>query len=148
MTTKPSDPMRRIFERVTRELVAATAVIGVLAFVAGYLVDSWRGVLGAGIGVVIAVVFSGTTVVSMRYALRRPPAVLAGIVLGSWLAKMVVLIALLALLQDETFYNKVVFAVVLVTTVLVSVVIDVRAVVEARIPHGETGGGFTSEPPQ
>lgn len=129
------DPMRRLFERVLRELLLATAVITVVALPGGFLVAGWAGLFGAFLGVVVALVFTGTTALSMLYALHKPLSVLAGVVLGAWVAKMLVLIAALAALQDMTFYDKGVFAVVLFGAVLVSMAIDVRAVVRARIPN-------------
>ncbi len=133
------DPMRRIFERVLRELLIATAVIAAVGLVAGYLIDAWAGFFGALLGVVAALIFTGTTALSMLYTLHKPPSVLAGVVLGAWIGKMVVLIVMLAVLQDMTFYNKIVFAVVLLTAVLTSMAIDVRAVVRGRVPNVQTG---------
>lgn len=150
MTTLPPDPLppdpaprgsaaalAALYSRVLRELLTATAAIIVLGIVGGYLVDGLAGVLGAVLGVGAALLFSGTTVLSMRASLGRPPTTLAAVVLGAWVVKMVILVAIFAVLQDMTFYNRYVFAVVLFVVVLTSMVIDVRAVVQARIPHAE-----------
>ena len=133
------DPMRRVFEGVLRALLVSTGVIALVALPGGYLIEGWEGLLGALLGVVVALVFSGTTALSMLLALHRPLTVLAGVVLGAWVGKMIVLVAVLAVLQDMTFYDKTVFVVVLFTAVLVSMVIDVRAVVRARIPNVDPG---------
>jgi heme O synthase-like polyprenyltransferase len=133
------DPMRRLFERVLRELLIATAGITAVGLVAGYLIDAWAGFFGALLGVVAALIFTGTTALSMLYTLHKPPSVLAVVVLGAWIGKMVVLIVMLAVLQDMTFYNKIVFAVVLLIAVLTSMAIDVRAVVRGRVPNVQTG---------
>ncbi len=139
MTVRPPDgavdPMRRIFERVLRELLIATAVIALLGVGIGYLVAGTEGLYGALLGVVVALVFCGTTALSMLVALHRPLAVLAGVILGAWLVKMIVVVVLLAVIQDLTFYDKYVFAGVLFAVVLTSMAIDVRAVVTARIPN-------------
>lgn len=133
------DPMRRIFERVLRELLVATAVIALVGLVVGFVVDAWAGFFGALLGVIAALVFTVTTALSMLYALHKPPSILAGLVLGAWLGKMVVLIAMLAVIQNMTFYNKIVFAVVLLVAVLASMAIDVRAVLTGRVPNVQTG---------
>lgn len=135
--TGSDDVMRRLFSRILRDMLLATAVITVLGFVVGYLVAGLPGVLGALLGVVAALLFSGTTAVSMRAVLGKPLTTLAAVVLGTWLAKMIVLIAMLALLADQTFYDKYVFATVLFAVVIASMVIDVRAVVRARIPNSD-----------
>lgn len=135
------DPVRRILRRVLRELLIATAVIALVGLPGGYLVDRWEGLFGALLGVLVALVFTGTTALSMLYAVRKPLTVLAGVVLGAWVGKMVVLVAALAALQDQTFYDKVVFAVVLFAAVLTSMAIDVRAVVKARLPNVDPATG-------
>jgi len=139
MTVRPPegapDPMRQIFVRVLRELLLATAVIAVLGVGIGYLVAGGAGVAGALLGVVVALIFCGTTALSMLVSLHRPLTVLAAVILGAWLVKMLVLVVLLAAIQDLTFYDKYVFAGVLFAVVITSMAIDVRAVVKARIPN-------------
>jgi len=101
----------------------------------GYLVAGGAGVAGALLGVVVALIFCGTTALSMLVSLHRPLTVLAAVILGAWLVKMLVLVVLLAAIQDLTFYDKYVFAGVLFAVVITSMAIDVRAVVKARIPN-------------
>jgi hypothetical protein len=133
--------MRAIFQGVLRNLLVAIAVITLVALPGGYLVAGWAGLLGALLGVLVALLFCGTTALSMLYALHKPLGVLAGVILGAWVAKMLVLVAALAVLQRLTFYDRTVFVVVLFVAVLTSMVIDVRAVVRARIPNVDPASG-------
>lgn len=137
----PTDPLRAVFQRSLRELLWATLAIGVLGAVAGYLVAGTPGLVGALLGLGVGLLFCATTVGSMLVSVGRPPSVLAGIVLGAWLVKMLVIIVVLALLQDQDFYDKPVFAVVLLVVAITSIAIDVRAVLQARVPHGEVDRG-------
>jgi hypothetical protein len=139
----PDDPVRAVLRRALRELALATALVGVLGVIVGWVVDALAGVAGALLGVGVGLLFCGTTVVSMLVTHRKPLTVLATVVLGAWVAKMVVIVAVLALIQDLAFYNKYVFATVLFVLVITSTAIDVRAVLQGRIPHGEgrTGSG-------
>lgn len=139
--TPVDDPVRAVLHRILRGLLVATAVIGVVAVVVGLLVDGVTGLWGALLGVGVALAFCGTTALSMLVALHRPPSILAGIVLGSWLVKMILLIGLLAVIQDLTFYNRYVFVAVLFAVVLASLAIDVRAVLTARIPNAGPAAG-------
>jgi hypothetical protein len=143
-TPGSSEVVRALLGRVQRQLLLSTSVIAIVGLVGGYLIDAWTGALGALLGVGAALLFSGTTVVSMRIAAGRSIGSLAAIVLGSWLAKMAVLVVMLAVLDSATFFNRYVFVVVLFAVVITSMVIDVRAVVQARIPNAETRPG--SEP--
>jgi hypothetical protein len=135
------DPVRAILRRALRELALATAAIGVLGVVVGWVVDGIAGVLGALLGVGVGLLFCGTTVLSMLIAVRRPLTVLATVVLGTWVVKMIIIVAVLALIQDLAFYNRYVFATVLFAVVFTSTAIDVRAVLQGRVPHGEAGPG-------
>ncbi|NTW42342.1 MAG: hypothetical protein HGA44_21125, partial [Cellulomonadaceae bacterium] len=63
----------------------------------------------------------------------------AGVVLGAWLGKMVVLVVVLALLQGRDFVDRVVFVVVLLVGVLGSMLLDLRAVRRGRVPYTDPG---------
>lgn len=143
--TGSQDAMQRLFSRILREVLVATAAITVLGFVVGYLVSGLSGLLGAVLGVGAAVLFSTITVLTMRAVVGKPPTTIAAVVLGTWLAKMIVLVVALAVLADQTFYDKYVFATVLFAVVIASMVVDVRAVMQARIPNADppadTGAG-------
>lgn len=130
------DPVRRLLQRSLRELLWATAAIGLLGAVLGLVLDGTAGLYGALLGVGVGLLFCGTTVVSMLVSVHKPVSVLAGVVLGAWVVKMIVVVAVLAVIRDLEFYDKYVFAAVLVLLVLTSTAIDVRAVLQGRVPHG------------
>jgi hypothetical protein len=131
------DPLRAVLRRALRELVVATVVIGVVGTVVGGVLDGLAGVLGALLGIGVGILFCGTTVASMLVTVHKPLTVLAAVILGAWLVKMIIIVAVLALIQDLDFYNRYVFAAVLLALALTSIAIDVRAVVQGRIPHAE-----------
>lgn len=133
--TEP-DPVRRLLQRSLRELLWATLAIGLLGAVLGLVLDGTAGLYGALLGVGVGLLFCGTTVVSMLVSVHKPVSVLAGVVLGAWVVKMIVVVAVLAVIRDLEFYDKYVFAAVLVLLVLTSTAIDVRAVLQGRVPHG------------
>ncbi len=137
----PPDPLRAVFQRSLRELLWATLAIGALGAVVGYLVAGTPGVVGALLGVGVGLLLCGTTVGSMLVTARRPPAVLGAVVLGAWLVKMLLIVVVLAVLQGKDFYDKYVFAAVLVLIALTSMAIDVRAVLQGRIPNVEAAPG-------
>lgn len=137
--TPPGDgsagPVRAVLQRALRDmlvLVGALAVVGVLA---GWALAGLPGVWGALIGVAVALVFSGTTVLSMLRTASAPPATTAAVVLGAWLVKMVLLVALFVVLSGQDFYDRVVLVVVLLVGVLGSVYLDYRAVTRGRVPY-------------
>jgi hypothetical protein len=137
--TPPSSATDAVFRRALRDMLVLLAALAVLGVGIGALVAGRPGVWGALIGVGLALVFSGTTVVSMLVTARASVQKLAAVVLGAWLGKVLVVIAVLALIQDRDFYDKPVLAAVLVIGVLGSVVLDYRAVSRGRVPYVEPG---------
>lgn len=77
-----------------------------IAMLIGYLSNDLSGMYGAGIGFGLAVLFIGIT--SMVALLTRKLSVqtLGVAVLGSWLLKIVLLIAALVWLRDQDFYHR------------------------------------------
>lgn len=126
-----------VFRRALRDMLVLLAVLTVLGVGIGALVAGAAGVWGALIGVGLALVFSGTTVVSMLRTGRATPQAMAGIVMGAWLGKVVVVIVVLAVLRDLDFYDRRVLALVLLVGVLGSALLDYRAVARGRIPYVE-----------
>nr|WP_230685242.1 hypothetical protein [Cellulomonas sp. JZ18] len=123
-----------------RDTVVLLAVLAVLGVGVGALVAGVPGVWGALIGVGLALVFSATTVVAMLRTLDSSPNTMAAVVMGTWLAKVLVVIVVLALVRDLEFYSRGVLAAVLALGVVGSAVLDFRAVNGGRVPYVEPGG--------
>lgn len=133
MTT--TDPARAVFRTALRDMLVLLAVLAVLGIGLGALLAQAPGVWGAVIGVGLALVFSGTTIVSMLVTSGKPATTMAAVVMGAWLGKVIVLIAVLALLRGEDFYDRGVLAAVLVLGVVGSAFLDLRAVRGGRVPY-------------
>ena len=148
MTTEPDQPAMppvphsaadAVFRRALRDMLVLLAALAVLGVGIGALVAGRPGAWGALIGVGLALVFSGTTIVSMLVTARASVQRLAAVVLGAWLGKVLVVIVVLALIQDRDFYDKPVLAFVLLVGVVGSAVLDYRAVSRGRVPYVEPG---------
>ncbi|ACQ79551.1 conserved hypothetical protein [Beutenbergia cavernae DSM 12333] len=126
-----------VLRGILRRLLVVSAIIVVLGAVVGLLVAGTAGLWGALLGAVAAALFCGTTLLSMILAVGREPTFMAAIVLGMWLLKMVLIIALLIIIDPMTFYDRYVFAGVLVAVVLASLALDVHGITTARIPNVE-----------
>ncbi|GEA81676.1 hypothetical protein [Cellulomonas uda] len=124
-------------------LLGALLVVGVGV---GWLVAGAPGVWGALIGVGLALVFSGTTIVAMLRTAHSSAQTMAAVVMGTWLAKVLVVIVVLAVLRDQDFYSRGVLAVVLLAGVLGSAYLDYRAVSRARIPYVDPASSGTTTP--
>jgi len=138
-TPAAGDPAAAVFRRALRDTALLLGVLAVVGIGVGALVAGVPGVWGAVIGVGLALVFSGTTVVAMLRTLRSSPTTMAAVVMGTWLAKVLVVVVVLALLRDQDFYSRGVLAAVLALGVVGSAVLDFRAVNGGRVPYVEPG---------
>lgn len=129
------DAVRQVFRTALRDMLLLLGVLAVLGIGIGYAVAGAKGVWGALIGIGLALVFSGTTVVSMLCTARSAPTTMAAVVMGAWLGKLVVLIAVLVVLRGQAFYSRGVLAALLVVGVVGSAVLDYRAVRGGRVPY-------------
>jgi hypothetical protein len=135
MTETRTDAARNVFRTALRDMLLLLAVLAVLGIGLGALLAGTPGVWGAAIGVGLALLFSGTTIASMLLTSHKPATTMAAVVMGAWLAKVVVLIAVLAVLRGEDFYHRGVLAAVLVVGVVGSALLDLRAVRGGRVPY-------------
>jgi hypothetical protein len=140
----PDDAVGRRLDPSTAEHVFRTALCFMLLLLAGLLVvglpagalvDGWRGVWATLLGVALALVFSGTTVVSVLRTTDATPIRMVSMVLGAWIVKMLVVFVALAVLSRFGFYNRFVLGVVLLAGVIGSALLDCRAVTSARMPY-------------
>ncbi|MGN8246674.1 hypothetical protein ACTHAM_000339 [Cellulomonas soli] len=126
-----------VFRRALRDTLLLLAALTVLGVGLGALLAGTPGVWGALIGVGFALVFCGTTVVVMLRTAHANPQTMAVAVMGSWLAKLVVVMVVLAVLRGQTFYDRVVLLVVVAAGTIGSALLDYRAVASGRIPYIE-----------
>ncbi|MBT0992703.1 hypothetical protein KIN34_00160 [Cellulomonas sp. DKR-3] len=135
----------QVFRTALRSMLLLLGALTVVGVPVGYLVDGTEGVWGALIGIGLALVFSGTTVVAMLRTVRSTPQVMAAVVMGTWLAKVLVVIVVLAVIKDLDFYSKPVLAAVLLVGVLGSAYLDYRAVTRAHVPYVEPAAADPSD---
>jgi len=135
-----------VFRKSLRDMLVLLGILTVLGVGIGYLVDGMAGVWGALLGVGIALIFSGTTVVSVLRTAHSAPATMMAVIMGAWLGKLVVVIVALVILKQFDFYNPQVLFLVSIVGVIGSAVLDARAVSRGRVGYFEPAAGPT--PPQ
>lgn len=118
-------------------LALAVAVVGAAV---GLLVAGTPGLVAALVGAGIAAVFTGMTAASILIASRAAKGdlggpVFFGIVMGSWLLKLIVFLVLVIWLRGQDWLDPYVFFGSVVAVVLGSLVLDVVAFQRARVPY-------------
>ncbi|MBX9243946.1 hypothetical protein ICW40_03885 [Actinotalea ferrariae] len=134
-TPAAADPVRAVLSRALRDMLVLVGVLAVVGIAVGAVVAGLPGVWGAAIGIAVTLVFSGTTVVSVLRTTQSSVTTTGAVILGAWLLKMIVLVALFAVLDDLDFYHRGVMVTVLLVGVLGSVLLDYRAVTRGRVPY-------------
>jgi hypothetical protein len=74
------------------------------------------------------------------------PGAMMGVVMGTWLGKVVVVIAVLAVLRGMDFYDRYVLAAVVAVAVVGSALLDYRAVSRGRVPYVQPVGASPKVP--
>lgn len=135
---------RAVLRTALRDGLILVGVLAVLGAVVGALVAGAPGVWGALVAAAVVAFFSGVTVWSMLFTVGKSPTTTGAVVMGSWLAKMIVLVVVLAVLtQTGTGWltpavRGILFGVVALGTIG-SALLDYRAVRNGRVPYVEPG---------
>jgi ATP synthase protein I len=96
-----------------------TAIAGAVALVTGALVSGGRGALGALLAIVVVAVFFTASVVIVGWVSRVKPAAMMPAALGVFLAKILLLLLLIAALKGTTVLDTKVFGFAAIGCVLV-----------------------------
>lgn len=117
-----------------------TSVVGIVASVAGALVAELAGMLGALVGVAIGFGFLALTPLSIIWGLKAgrgnmlEPGFFA-VVLGMWLGKFIVFIALIFWLGDLTWAHRETLFLTIVASLLAGLTTDVVVMIRSRMPY-------------
>lgn len=139
----PPHVTKEIFASALRATLIMLVVLTVVGIGVGALVAGMAGVWAAVLGVGVTLIFSGTTIASMLYTADKGPNATMAMLLGGWIAKMLVLVILLAILGQMDFYHHMIFAVIVMIGVVGSAALDMLSVVRGRQPY--VNPGATSE---
>lgn len=137
-----TEAMLALFRKIQRRLLLLTAAVAVLGVLVGLLVAQTPGVWGALLAAGLGLVFTFTTVATLRFLVGRGPELLQIVLIGSWLIKMALVVVLMLWLRNQDFYDRRVFFLTLVVVVIGAVVVEIGTIANARIPAVEPG-----EPP-
>lgn len=131
----PAHVTKEIFASALRATLTMLVVLTVVGVGVGALVAGMPGVWAALLGVGVTLIFSGTTIASMLYTADKGPNTTMAVLLGGWIAKMAVLVVILAVLGQLDFYHHLVFAVIVLVGVIGSAALDMRSVIRGREPY-------------
>jgi hypothetical protein len=128
----PGSTATPVLRRAIVATLALALVIAAVGGVIGYLVAGTDGLWSALIGTGLAVIFAVITGITLIAALNRPIGQFFAIIMGSWLLKIVVFMALLAVVTSLEFIHPMVLFLSVVAAVVGTLAVDVVVVMTAR----------------
>jgi hypothetical protein len=123
--------MRRVLRLAVLVLVIGVPVVAGI----GALVGGAPAALGAALGLLLPLLFLGVTVAVALGTARMAPGALGAVVLGSWLVKLILLVAALALLDRSDAWSRPAFFTTFVLGVVGWLVVEGFVVVRTRVPY-------------
>jgi hypothetical protein len=110
---------------------SAVIILGGLLLILGDKPLGWGVLLGGG----VAWIFFAVTAFTALKTAGMNANVLGAVVLGSWLGKIIALIALLAWLKGEDFYSRPAFFATLLLSTTLILVLEARITLKTRVPY-------------
>ena len=117
-------------------LLAALAFMPVAAL-AGFLAAGSRGALGAALGCLVPASVLLLTWGAVELGARRSATAFAGLLMGSYLVKLVVVGLLLSLLREVDGVHRTALGLAAVVGLLLALVVEARVVSSTRAPYVE-----------
>jgi ATP synthase protein I len=126
--------------QILRGAAIPTAAAGVVVVVVGAVLAGVKGLIGAGLGVVLVAAFFTAGLVVIGRVSRGNPYMLMNAALLTYLVKILLLAVLLVTLRDTTAFDTKAFAWAILVSTLVWVAAEVRAFSRLKIPYVEPDG--------
>lgn len=127
------EPMRKVLRLGGLGFLVALPV----ATLVGFLLDGSAGAWGALLGLLIPFAFFSVTAAVALLTVRTRPEILGAAVLGSWLLKIIILIAALVPLSQADFYNRAIFFVALLLGTVGFLTAEAMIVLRTKVPYVE-----------
>ncbi len=122
--------------RILIRSAVATAIVGAIMIIVGAIAGGAKGALGGVFGVILVTVFFTLSVVLVSFAGRRwGPGAMTGAALGTFVVKILVLLALIAAFRDTALFNTRFFGITAIVCILVWTGGQVVTLMRSRIPY-------------
>ncbi|MGU3434845.1 hypothetical protein ACNHUS_17745 [Actinomycetes bacterium M1A6_2h] len=118
----------------------ALAVLAVASAVIAYLALGLPGLWGALIGAGLGGAFILLTSVTVLFSARLSPTSLGAVLLGGWIAKMLVAVVVLGILNGMTFYHRSTLGIVVLAALVIVLGAETYGVVRSRTPYVDSTG--------
>lgn len=125
--------------RILIRSAVATVIAGVILVAISAVVDGGKGALGAALGVALVAVFFTLSVVAVSLAGRWGPTAMTAAALGTYLVKIISVLAIVVALRGTTAFSTRLFGATAIACILVWSAGQVATLARRRIPYVEPG---------
>ena len=129
------DDHRRPLVRALRLGSSALLVVTIVSLMSWGGYQGLPGIWGVLIGAAIAGGFLLVTVASVLLTASTTPTTTGAVVLGTWLMKVIVVLMVLVLIRDLTFYSHVAFFATLLVALIVVLATEAYGVMTSRVTY-------------
>lgn len=133
---------------VLRRAGVVTLVVGIIGTIIGGLVAGTPGVIGGALGTVIVLVFFSVGQIVLGAVLKNNPQNAMMVAMTLYLVKIGVLLVLLLVLQDATFFAPKVFAAVIVSCTLAWTFVEVWIFSRTQVLYVDPAASTTTPGPE
>ncbi|MEU0677178.1 hypothetical protein ABZ330_30605 [Streptomyces sp. NPDC006172] len=124
----PSNDARNLLQ-----IAVPTAAAGVVAVAVSGAVAGGKGVLGAAVGTLVAILFMGIGLYVLQWTAKTLPQLFQAMGLMLYVVQLLLLMIFVALFKDTTLFNPKAFAISLVVATVVWMAAQARAHMKAKI---------------
>lgn len=125
---------------VLRRAGVATLVVGIIGTVIGTILQGSKGLIAGVLGTILVLVFFSVGQLVLGAVLKNNPQNAMMVAMTLYLVKIAVLLGLLLVLQDATFFAPKVFAAVIVACTLAWTFVEVWVFSRTKVLYVEPGG--------
>ncbi|WP_019629360.1 hypothetical protein [Actinomadura atramentaria] len=132
--------------RILRGAAIPSGLAGIAALLVGLLLGGTKGALGAGVAAITVIVFFSISVVAVSYASKISPQMMFAAAVFSYLAKVLVMFAVVAAFQDVTVWDTEAFGWSVIGLTLVWIAAEIRVTLRTKTLYVEPTGSDTATP--
>ena len=125
---------------VLRRAGVVTLVVGIIGTIIGTVLQGSKGLIAGVLGTVLVLVFFSVGQLVLGAVLKNNPQNAMMVAMTLYLVKIAVLLGLLLVLQDATFFAPKVFAAVIVACTLAWTFVEVWVFSRTKVLYVEPGG--------
>lgn len=114
---------------------AGLVLVAVLSAIVSTIAAGTPGLWGALIGAGLGGAFILATALTMYFMREAAPTTLAAVMLGTWLLKLIIAIAVMAVLRDMDFYDKYALVFTVIAALVVLLGAETMGILRTNVPY-------------